>query len=311
MIHPHSKMQDTKLSRRELLKMITILGIGALVPTFPSCSLFSHVKGDLSKVAVGFNPYNGFNPNLKFRHDQYQTWRHNMIEHKVAWAGTQYHLSTREKIVASADGIVQEAVTFQSYHGLEDSVTIKHGDSIRTRYFHMSPHSFEKFQGKFDYFQKVKRGDVIGLGSEHFKTAMYRWGIIGDMDHYGPKMGYMNYWDGEIDLDSEPEEVKQKNRTQIDLIFKLINKYAGLGSEQLQEVHSYNKIPKTLCHKKSKYHCEPWEHAMVFKLVKHIYDNQPETFKGTKKENDGLIAKIYDNQPVILTLPFQASSIRN
>jgi len=288
--------------------MITIMGIGALVPTFPGCSLFRYVKGDLSKVAGGFNPFNGFNPNLKFVHRQYQTWRDNMIEHKIAWAGAQYDLSSKVKIVASADGIVEKVETFSGYHGMEDAVLINHGDDIMTRYFHMRSNSFEKFQEMVGLSHRVKRGDVIGLGSEHFKTVMYRFGIIGDMDHYGLKMGYMDYWDGKTKLDYEPEEVKKKNRTQINLIYDLINKYTGPGSEQLQDVHTHNKIPKTLClskSRRSKFSCDTWEHAVVFKFVKHIYDNQPETFKGTKNENDGLIAKIYDNQPVILTLPFK------
>ena len=293
-------MLDPKISRRGFLSIASMTILGYLT----GCGVFSGRRGELSKVGQGFNAYNGFNPNLKRRHIQRQTWLDNVVEHKVAWAGTQYNLDHNVKIIASADGVVQRAMTFNGYHGKEDSVKIKHGPKLYTRYFHMAPRSYEKFQDKTQFFHEVKRGDIIGLGTPYFKLTMFRQALIGDMDYYGQNMEYMDYWDGKTYLDVGYEEVRQKDEKQIDLMLEMIAKYNGPGSEQLQDLNNY-RIPRNLCHNPLG-ECKPWEHAMVIKFVKFIYDNQPSRFNGTKRENDNLITEMYQNQPVILTLPFMA-----
>lgn len=292
--------------RRDFLKKAGLIGVSlALLINFGGCSAVPLNK-DLVDRTKGFKPYNGINPNLESYHRQRQTWLDNVIEHKVEWAGTQYVLSSSEPIVAPADGaILHVSVNKRGYHGLEDIVIMDHGDGIQTSFIHMKPGGSaitEMFSNSNAVF---KRGERIGYGSSNFKMKMYRQGIIGDMDHYGQNMGFLDYWDGEIDLDYSSWDIFEKNRKQANLIYELIKKYNGPGSEQLQDVDTTTKIPKALVHSRNNYKKIPWEHAMVIKMLKFMYDNQPGSFNGTKKENDYLIAEIYKNQPVILTLPFK------
>ena len=304
MSEQYERLFNSHTDRRTFLKLASILGVSTVIPNIAGCSL-SGIKGDLSKAAGGFNPYNGFNPNLKYYHHERQTWLDNVIEHKVAWAGIQYVLSSGEPIVAPANGkIAFVEVRRNGYHGLEDKIIMDHGGGIRTHYIHMQPNGSSELVKLAHTNIIVKRGEVIGFGGKYFKIYMFRKSIIGDMDHYGYHMGYMDYWDGKTNLDFPFDEVEKRNNEQIYLIYDLIKKYAGPGAEQLRDVNAYSKIPNILVHNYGSKNYQ-WEHAMVFKLLKYMYDKQPENFSGTKQENDQLISEIYQKQPVILTLPFK------
>ena len=291
-------------NRRNFLRITAILGVSAAIPTILGCNSLG-IKGDLSVAVNGFKAYNGFNPNLKYYHQERQTWLDNVIEHKVEWAGIQYDIAGSEPIVAAANGkIAHIEVKKNGYHGLEDKIIMDHGGGIRTHYIHMRSNGSKGLIKLAQTNIVVKRGEVIGFGGKYFKIYMYRKSIIGDMDNYGPHMGFMDYWDGKTNLDFTPDEVSEKNNEQIYLIYDLIKKYVGPGAEQLRDVNAFSKIPNILVHNYgNKNYC--WEHAMVFKLLKFMYDSQPKNFNGTKQENDNLISEIYQKQPVILTLPFR------
>ena len=91
---------------------------------------------------------------------------------------------------------------------------INHGDilsdRILTHYTHMMPYASEELKEKTKRKKIIRRGDIIGQGTAHFKIFMYRAGLIGDMDNYGHRMGYMEYWDGKTELDYPLKLVKEK-----------------------------------------------------------------------------------------------------
>lgn len=303
MSEKYKQLFNSLTDRRTFLKLVSLLGASAAIPTLSSCGV-TGIRGDLAGPASGFNPYNGRNPNLKHYHHERQTWLDNVIEHKVDWAGIQYVTSYKEPIVAPADGIIASAqINRKGYHGLEDKVVMNHGGGIQTVYIHLSPHGSGRLVDYLSTDKIVRRGEEIGRGGEFFKIYMFRENLIGDMDHYGPNMGYMDYWDGKTKLDFPFDEVGKRNDKQISLMYDLILKYQGPGAAQLQDVCGSIKIPKMLVHKLGRDNL--WEHAMVIKLLQYMYDNNPGDFDGTRQENDNLIAEIYQKQPVILTLPFK------
>jgi hypothetical protein len=293
-----------KLNRRTFIKLSVLAAAGFIA----GCGFWNKLGSELKPIAKGFEPYNGINPYA--RKWQRQTFLDNILEHKVAWAGAQYHnLPPGKDIIAPADGIVYWQSTVNDYHGLEDQIIINHGALFSTTLFHMKAGSCTKEK---DF--PVKRGEVIArAGHIPFKTKMSFAGIMGDMDDYGERLSYMKPFD-----DTEPEfgyhnrggywgsaqkrEDQQKKYVHIDLISELREKYIGPGREKLMDV-GFAGVPKSLSHDSSGRF--PWSVAMVFRLLNQMYQNHPELYRGTRSENDALINDIYNSQPVVLTLPFK------
>ena len=281
------------ISRRNFLKGMFLAGTGLFTG---SCSSL-RVPSDLRSVAKGYRPYNGINPHAGRK--QIQTFLDNIIEHKAAWAGAQYSKDLDEPIVSSARGKLLWIRTKRGYHGLENDIRISHGGGISTRYFHMKPYSCN-----LSYGQIVERGDVIGhtLRGMPFKTSMSYNGILGDMDDYGHNMSYMEYWDG-THIDHTFDEVCERSIRHVRLIGDLGRKYIGPGLANFEIPNQSIGVPFALSHDSAGFYL--WSPAMFFKLLKQIYDNQPELYSGTRPENETLIREIYSTQPVTLTLMFK------
>lgn len=111
----------------------------------------------------------------------------------------------------------------------------------------------------------------------------------------------MKPWDGTSTLDHEFEEVDNRSKLQKELIDQLRSKYIGPGKKEMN--NTLGGIPAVCSHDgKGRF---LWTHSVFFKMLEQIYINHPELYMGTGNENDQLIKDIYENQPVILTLPFQ------
>lgn len=279
------------MNRRTFVK-VTVLAAAGLVA---GCTFWNRLGSELKPIAEGFEPYNGINPYARLW--QKQTFLDNILEHRVAWAGAQYHnLPPGTPIIAPADGILALKYTRNDYHGLEDYIVIEHGLLFSTKLYHMKPRSC-----MVPKRSEVKRGDVVGLaGHIPFKTGMKFYGILGDMDDYGENFEYMKPFD-----ESQTEEeygVIGRSNLHMELITELRQKYIGPGKERLNDVGPTG-IPKSLSHDSSgKY---PWSYAMLFRLLNQMYKNHPELYRGTRSENDSLVKDIFYNQPIILTLPFK------
>ena len=296
-IEKGNKFEGTFISRRLFNKLLFISALD-LAMILVGCSLSrTRLTGDLKDIAKGFDVYNKENPNLRYPHKTKQSWYSNIYQRRghsvdLQWGGTQYSLPNNTPIVASASGKVSGVGN--EHHELylipESVVSINHG-IISTHYIHMKKGSSRHLK----YGQKVKRGDIIGRAdntpSLYVKFYLQRHQFPKeDPDNYGRAMGYMNYWDGQSNLDLEPNEINKRADMQLRLIFKFADLYDGPDS---------NKIPVSLTHKGG----DSWSFIEIFKLMKFIYDRHPEYFRGKKKDIDILIAEIYRNQPIILTLP--------
>jgi hypothetical protein len=291
------------MNRRTAIKLFLASSVSINV-LINACAAMqkTRIRGDLGKLIKGFNAYNGKNPNLHSPDYCIETYYDNIIQHKPTWGGTQYRLKRDYPIVASAAGIAKWT-HMDGYHGWEDILKIDHG-GITTVYAHM------KFKSvPFTTGTSVKRGDLIGLadnrGGFYLKTHMWRAGIRDDLDYYGEEGTYMQYWDGRP-LDMDFDEVRRKDRLQVNLINQFKELYKGPGAEQLKDVWSYNGMPKILMHPKSSGDVmETWSYPMLYKLMNHLYETLPQHFSAPKNEIHGLITDIKKNQPVVLTLPFR------
>ena len=280
-----------RMTRRTLLE----LAVYSASAYITGCIFRSKLGKELDPIAKGFEPYNKINPNAA--RWQRQTFLDNIIEHKVAWAGAQYqNLPANTPIIAPANGRLALKYTRQGYHGLEDYIVIEYGLIFSTKLYHMKARSC-----RIPKRSDVRRGDVVGLaGDIPFKTGMKFYGILGDMDDYGERFGYMKPFDG-----SGTEEdygVMRRSNLHMELITELGQKYMGPGKERLRDVGPTG-IPKSLHHGSSEEY--PWSYAVYFRLLKQMHDNHPELFRGTRSHNEALISEIYANQPVVLTLPFK------
>ncbi len=286
-----TSQKNQGMNRRTFLNFSVFVVAGFLA----GCVSWKRIGSELKPIAEGFEPYNGINPHA--RRWQRQTFLDNIYEHKVDWAGAQYHnLPPNTPIIAPADGTLALKYTKTGYHGLEDSIVIDHGLLFSTKLYHMKYRSC-----KIPKRSEVKRGDVVGLtGHIPFKTGMKFFGILGDMDDYGENFNYMKPFGGF--QTEEDYGVIRRSNLHMKLISELRQKYIGPGKEQLNDVGSTG-IPKSLSHDTSGEY--PWSYAMLFKLLNQMYQNHPELFRGTTSENDSLIKEIYVNQPVVLTLPFK------
>ena len=282
--------EDRFVTRRKFLYITIVTSIGTIL----GCGgPFKYKRSELGEVLRGYSAYRLKNPNAGNK--QIQTFLDNVLEHGAYAGGTQYRLAHNAKIVATARGKIIKVRTRKGYHGLEDDVYIDHGGGFHTRYFHMKANSSE-----LSWFKEVNRGDIVGLASYDlpFKTSMKFNGILGDMNDYGHSMGYMQYWDG-TQLDHSYDEIVSRSKSHIELISELRVRYVGPGSEPMKKTNFYG-IPVTLSHDEAGQY--NWSYAMVFRMLKHIYDKQPNLFIGT--DNDDLIKEIYNSQPVVNTLPF-------
>ena len=288
---------DYFIKRRDFLKLAGAFTSTCAFGGWLSGCAWYYTPSSMRKVTKGFNVYNGFNPYVKGR--QTQTYLDNIVEHQIAWAGTQYSKSLYEPVIAPARARVDSVLTIHGYHGLETDIRMSHGGDFYTRFYHLKPNSAVVTVG-----QIVERGAVIAHTGQGipFKTNMNFNGNMGDLDDYGYNMRFMKPWDGS-EVDHNFSEVDERKKMQVKLIDEMRSKYIGPGFKEME--NTLGGIPKVCSHDGDGYFL--WTHSIFFKMMEHIYNSHPELYKGTRNENNQLIKDIYENQPVILTLPFKIS----
>ena len=299
-----SKLQNLLISRRKFV------GLSLLLLEITGCSTFTNdIKGDLKIVANGFDVYKKRNPNLKFPHRTWATWHDYLKKSGYNHTGESYILPPNEPIVACAAGRVIEA---KARMGSGKSFTKRSGDVVKilheeieldgfnlySTYYHMKENSRTVKYGDW-----VKRGDIIGSEGAphkmHFKHYLSMKGFREQPNNFGINMGYMNYWDGKTDLEIPQKVAYDRNIKHYQFIREFSDRYIGPAAEEITEHSGPSFIHKGSWSNEN----QDWSYVEVFTLAKYIYQRNPELFKGSKKGNDSLIAEIYKNQPVILTLP--------
>jgi len=244
-----------------------------------------------------FDVYNDVNPNTKdivaytFKDCLSQKW----------WPGICY--KTSKPMVAVAGGTVVEVFSAEDTTGYlyqtirkEQNQAKGFGVRVTTGNYYASFYLHLKTP-EVKFGQKIKRGQIIGYPDERWN--MPRLVINEDADQIDPNNcgenhSYMNYWDGNTDLDIGKEE--QNKRYEIQQ--QILNKFASMveGPEKYTLLRKKHKGMQ-LC---------KWSPIEQFRYIEYLHQNKPETFPSLTKEQFLEMKKeFYSNQPIILTLPFK------
>ena len=193
---------------------------------------------------------------------------------------------TKKQIHASA---IKRTLSEEQNDAKGFFVQVTHGNNYRSTYLHLN-------EPEVEFGQKLKRGQIIGYPDKiwNMPRLVFRdYYDTCDPNNYGMNHSYMNYWDGSTDLDIGKEEQNKR----LELQQQILNKIGGMveGPEKY-----------TLLRKKheGKFPCK-WSPIEKFRYIEYLQKNKPETFPSLTKEQFGEMKKeFYDNQPIILTLPF-------
>jgi hypothetical protein len=245
----------------------------------------------------GFNVYNAINPNAK------SIQSHTFKDSISQGLKPAICYNTSKPMVAVAKGRVvdvREVETLSTWWKNLGSdpggakgfwVEIRHGLNYRVFYQHLQ-------QPELKFGQIVKRGQRIGSPAPQWNSpTLYLFEIDDpvDPDNYGMNHGFMDYWDGDTELEIGKEEQEKRVERQQQLLYKLAELYTG--------PEKY-----TLLAKKHKYRDKIFKWSLVekFRYLGYLYQKDPKLFPSMTKEQFELVRKeFYENQPIILTLPLE------
>jgi hypothetical protein len=244
-----------------------------------------------------FNVYNDVNPNAKdivahtFKDCLAEKW----------WPGICYKTSkpmvavaagTAIEIFNAADttGYLYQTLIKEQNQAKGFGVRVVTGNYYSSFYLHLKTPEVK-------FGQKLNRGQVIGYPDERWNMPRLVINEAADQvdpNNYGVNYSYMNYWDGNTDLEIGKEEQNKRYETQQ----KILNEIAGMteGPEKY-----------TLLRKKHKgMQLSKWSPIEHFRYIEYLHQNKPETFPTLSKEQFEEIRKeFYSNQPIVMTLPFK------
>ena len=291
-----------RINRRKFLKTagkLTLAGTAA----FSIGPAISHLVPNLLKLAFAsetqteFDVYNDVNPHAKaivaytFKDCLAQKW----------WPGICY--KTSEPMVAVVDGTVTDVNHLVDPTGYFYQTLIKEknqpkgfgvrvvtGRNYSSHYLHLKT-------PRVTFGQKIDRGQIIGYPDKKWNMPRLVINEVGDQvdpNNYGVSHSYMNFWDGNTDLEVKKEEQNKRWETQQ----KILIKFAGM----VEGPEKYTLLKKN--HKSMP--LSKWSPIEKFRYIEYLHQNQPETFPSLTKEQFGEMKKeFYSNQPFILTLPFK------
>ena len=291
-----------EINRREFLKKtgkLVLAGTTAisLEQFFLGIAPSSQKLAFATESTTAFDVYNDVNPNAKdlvaytFKDCLARKW----------WPGICY--KTSKPMVAVAGGTVVEVFSAEDTTGYlyqtirkEQNQAKGFGVRVTTGSYYASFYLHLRTP-EVKFGQKIKRGQIIGYPDERWN--MPRLVINEDADqidpnNYGENYSYMNYWDGNTDLDIGKEE--QNKRYEIQQ--QILNKFASIveGPEKYTLLRKKHKGMQ-LC---------KWSPIERIRYIEYLHQNKPETFPSLTKEQFGEMKKeFYANQPIVLTLPFK------
>ncbi len=247
--------------------------------------------------------YNGSNPNLKSPHrpGNFSSFRAT-INNRVT-PGIDYGVPYGEEMVAAAPGFVFNVKTLNTGRAGGRMVTVCHpmsSDSLNVaQYYSYYAHlnSVYVTSGK-----QVIRGDRIGNVTEHkdYAKLMFKSGTNWvDPDNYGFNHGFMNY---EVDVDpqylSATADVQTKKYTNQRSVYTRL--YAHLENTEIRPLQM---------HKESGYGACRWSYVESFRYLSTLYEVKPDYFPDLSPTEFQIVQKeFYENQPIVLTLPFKKNA---
>lgn len=291
-----------KISRREFLSKTgkTALAGGAAFgfgSALLSCGPISTNLALEEESPAKFSVFSAVNPNIR-----------SIESYTFADCVSQFYrpgicYKTSKPMVAVARGTVVEIINLRDESGFWAGfgndpkgakgflVRIRHGDNYTSCYLHLE-------QPKVRFGQEVERGQRIGV-------PVWPWNIPTlmlleqanaiDPDKYGINHSFMTYWDGVTDFEIGKKEQEKRVEKQAQLLRKIVGLCSG--------PEKY-----TLLMKKHKHgdRVIRWSKIEIFRYIEHVYQENPQKFPSlTKGQLKEMRKEIYDNQPIILTLPFE------
>ena len=106
---------------------------------------------------------------------------------------------------------------------------------------------------------------------------------------------YMNYWDGVTELPSGHDSKKQYG-VQLDKVNAFATLCKGKNVSNLSERYHLKQASRGRM---------SWSLIEQFRYLEHLYRTHPEYFTGTPDQINSIRKEFYDNQPIVLTLPFK------
>lgn len=305
--------RGTMIGRREFLKRsgkATLAFSGALTlgELLSACAPW---KSQFSKVKIstfGFKLYNGPNPNLKWRMRQIFTFKTKM-DTGNDWPGPAFYLSAKTPIFAAAPGIVSKIKPIDpktsNVGGFRLCIAYH---PYRVCYDHVA-------EPKVKIAQNVQRGDLIAAGVSdyrfdgsigrpaYFKIMLYDIENIEDPDNYGINHSYMNYLDQIIEPDIQKSG--ERGGKQHKLFSVIINSFKPRVDSKGKKINPLS-ILHNMSHRESGYYnTYYWSNIEKFRFLEFIYNKNPSDFSMSKNDFQRIKKDFYDNQPIILTLPFR------
>jgi hypothetical protein len=233
--------------------------------------------------------YNGENPYLKKPHMSQASYR---FKASLRYSGPPcigYTVPDGETMVASATGQVATIEELgREREGLKVGVHHPNVHSIyRTYYAYLSEVDVKELQ-------RVERGEPIGKVTtlpEYAKLLFWDGNWL-DPDNYGLHHGYMRYMRDHEEPIEEPstDEIAQREKDQ----WAALKQLSGLSSIALPDYSHHGRRDCT------------WSAVERFRYLECLYQANPGLFPSlTGGRFESLKKQFYENQPIILTLPFR------
>ena len=188
-------------------------------------------------------------------------------------------------------------------------------DGLKEEFYPRVPlYRYQAYRSSYYFLSKVnvvcwqtaKRGQIIGYGmtygadkKEKVKIVLEERGNWVNPDDYGVGHGPMTYWDNTRIWDMDLEEMNQRLDRQVHILAVLNSYYEKADDSVFRNIHG------VIDTRKSKNYPVEWSTLDRFKYLAHIYANSAELFTGLDLATfNQLKDEFYQNQPIVLTLPF-------
>ena len=302
-------MRTSKLTRREMLKLSAVGGIGLALglggcTTYPKDINWTEVSDNDFSIErfhewyVSYKLYIGINPNLNFGQSGYSP----TFERSIRSGFTPGRDYASSKMYAVAPGSLKEfgAIDVAKTGRLGGNyVVLEHRNLDKDLPTTSTFTSHYAHLGKIhvEYGHPINRGDLIA-DVEYYNNAKlmfqhgYNWV---DPDHYGLGHSYMRFWDGRTDINIT--DMSLRDSKQIDVCNKL---FVFARSDIMSRLNQIEHRP----YKEGKF-CR-WDTIEIFRYLNELYQAKPKLFTDLSRDDFSKIKEeFYANQPIVLTLPLK------
>ena len=226
------------------------------------------------------------------------SWKSNLIQGYTP--GICYSVMPNREMVASSNGVVSRVNDLGSRPGRTGGlmITISYPDMENTIYYVRYAHLTMSF---VQVNQSVERGTPIAIPGPEYanNTKLMLQEKFGanwiNPDQYGINQGPMQFYDGISNFEVENPGNKLKKQKQI--IIDMQNAYNGPKKEFVEnmDLEMHRSYGPNLCR---------WSDVDKLNYIKSLHIKDSEHFNMSENSFRNLIKEFYDNQAIILTLPF-------